>query len=64
MARSIPDDRLARLVQVATGVIIDQGFQRTRMDDVAEALGVAKGTVYLHSVRACVAREHCMVLDT
>ncbi len=48
MARSIPEDRLARLVQVATGVFIDQGFQRTRMDDVAEALGVAKGTVYLY----------------
>ena len=48
MARSIPDDRLSRLVEVATGVFIDQGFRQTRMDDVAESLGVAKGTVYLY----------------
>ena len=48
MARSSPPDRLQRLVEVATGVFIDQGFRHTRMDDVAEALGVAKGTVYLY----------------
>ena len=29
-------------------MFIDQGFRQTRMDDVAEALGVAKGTVYLY----------------
>jgi AcrR family transcriptional regulator len=48
MARAIPDDRLLRLVDVATGVFIDQGFRHTRMEDVAEALGVAKGTLYLY----------------
>ena len=48
MARSIPEDRLPRLVEVATGVFIEQGFKQTRMEDVAEALGVAKGTVYLY----------------
>jgi|SRR5882724_743643 len=48
MPRPIPDDRLFRLVEVATRVFIDQGFRQTRMDDVAEALGVAKGTVYLY----------------
>src|SRR5262245_44056238 len=48
MARPIPEDRLARLVEVATAVFIDQGFRQTRMEDVAEALGVAKGTVYLY----------------
>ena len=48
MARPIPEDRLSRLVEVATGVFIDQGFRHTRMDDVAEALGVAKGTLYLY----------------
>src|SRR6185503_6623676 len=48
MARAIPRDRLSRLVEVATAVFIEQGFRQTRMDDVAEALGVAKGTVYLY----------------
>jgi AcrR family transcriptional regulator len=48
MARPIPEDRLFRLVEVATAVFIEQGFRQTRMDDVAEALGVAKGTVYLY----------------
>jgi AcrR family transcriptional regulator len=36
------------LVDVATGVFIDQGYRHTRMEDVAEALGVAKGTLYLY----------------
>lgn len=48
MSRPIPSDRLQRLVEVATDVFIDQGFRHTRMDDVAQALGVAKGTVYLY----------------
>jgi AcrR family transcriptional regulator len=33
---------------VATSVFIDQGFRQTRMEDVADALGVAKGTIYLY----------------
>jgi len=48
MARSIPDDRLARLVECATEVFIAQGYRRTQMADVATALGVAKGTLYLY----------------
>src|SRR6187455_2760880 len=48
MARPIPEDRLPKLIEVATAVFIDQGFRQTRMEDVAEALGVAKGTVYLY----------------
>jgi len=48
MARAIPRDRLSRLVEVATSVFIEQGFRQTKMDDVAEALGVAKGTLYLY----------------
>ena len=48
MARSIPDDRLARLVECATAVFIAQGYRRTQMADVAKALGVAKGTLYLY----------------
>jgi len=46
MARAIPTDRLEQLVSAATEVFIAQGYRRTQMDDVARALGVAKGTLY------------------
>jgi AcrR family transcriptional regulator len=46
MARSIPAQRLQQLVEAATGVFIAQGYQRTQMEDVARALGIAKGTLY------------------
>ena len=48
MARTIPPDRLAHLVHCATDVFIAQGYQRTQMADIAAALGVAKGTLYLY----------------
>jgi AcrR family transcriptional regulator len=48
MARRIPDDRVEQLVEVATRVFIEQGYAKTQMADVATALGVAKGTVYLY----------------
>ncbi|MBY0275763.1 TetR/AcrR family transcriptional regulator [Candidatus Binatia bacterium] len=48
MARQIPDDRLAQLIDAATRVFIEQGYRRTQMADVAAALGVAKGTLYLY----------------
>src|SRR5947208_6713176 len=48
MPRTIPDDRLAKLVDCATEVFIAQGYQRTQMADVATAMGVAKGTLYLY----------------
>ena len=35
-----------KLVSAAAETFIAQGFQRTQMQDVADALGVAKGTVY------------------
>jgi len=46
MARSIPSDRLERLIEVATQTFIAQGYRQTQMADVAGALGVAKGTLY------------------
>ncbi|MBI3798372.1 MAG: helix-turn-helix transcriptional regulator [Deltaproteobacteria bacterium] len=57
MARTIPPDRLAHLVHCATDVFIAQGYQRTQMADIAAALGVAKGTLYLYveSLRSCPA---------
>jgi len=46
MARSIPSGRLERLIEVATETFIAEGYRRTQMADVAEALGIAKGTLY------------------
>jgi len=46
--RAAPDDRLDQLVACATRVFIEQGYRRTQMADVAEAMGVAKGTLYLY----------------
>jgi AcrR family transcriptional regulator len=44
--RPIPEDRLERLVEVATNAFITQGYRSTQIEDVARALGVAKGTLY------------------
>ena len=48
MPRAIPSDRLSQLIATATEVFIAQGYRRTQMADVAKALGVAKGTLYLY----------------
>jgi AcrR family transcriptional regulator len=48
MPRQIPADRIAALIACAARVFIRQGYRRTQMADVAEALGVAKGTLYLY----------------
>jgi AcrR family transcriptional regulator len=48
MSRRRSDSRLPDLVGVAARVFIDQGYRRTQMADVADALGVAKGTIYLY----------------
>jgi len=46
MARRIPEDRFDELVRAATRVFIEHGYRLTQMSDVAEAVGVAKGTLY------------------
>lgn len=48
MARRTPPDRLPQLITCAIKIFIEQGYHRTQMDDVAAALGVAKGTLYLY----------------
>jgi AcrR family transcriptional regulator len=48
VARSIPPDRFDALIRAATTVFLRQGYRRTQMADVAEELGVAKGTLYLY----------------
>lgn len=46
MARRIPKNRFDELVRAATQVFIERGYRRTQMSDIAEAVGVAKGTLY------------------
>lgn len=48
MARRRPDDRFSNILEAATAVFIDAGYRRTQMADVAAAMGVAKGTLYLY----------------
>ena len=48
MARAIPENRLKELLACATRVFIAHGYRRTQIADVARALGVAKGTLYLY----------------
>lgn len=48
MSRLAPESRFEELIDAATKVFIENGYQRTQMADVAEAMGVAKGTVYLY----------------
>lgn len=48
MPKPIPADRFDALIRAATHVFLEQGYRRTQMADVAEALGVAKGTLYLY----------------
>jgi len=46
MARRIPENRFDELVRAATAVFIARGYRLTQMSDVAEAIGIAKGTLY------------------
>jgi AcrR family transcriptional regulator len=48
-ARVIPPDRLPMVVDTAAGVFIRHGYRRTQMQDVADELGLAKGTLYLYA---------------
>jgi AcrR family transcriptional regulator len=48
MPRTVPPDRFDSIIRAATRVFLEQGYRRTQMADVAEALGLAKGTLYLY----------------
>jgi AcrR family transcriptional regulator len=48
MARHDPSARLRDLVRCATEVFIEWGYKGAQMEDVAKALGVAKGTIYVY----------------
>lgn len=49
MTRSIPPDRLLAVINAAARVFVTHGFRRAQMQDVAESLGVAKGTLYRYA---------------
>jgi AcrR family transcriptional regulator len=44
--RAIPEGRFSQLIDVATRTFIARGYRLTQMSDIAERLGVAKGTLY------------------
>lgn len=46
MPRVTPPDRAAKLLDAAAAAFVEHGFQHTQMDDIAERLGVSKGTIY------------------
>lgn len=46
MPRHRPADRFGQLLEAAVRIFIVEGYGRTQMQDVADVLGVAKGTVY------------------
>jgi AcrR family transcriptional regulator len=46
--RETAENRRAAILRAARAVFARQGFANTMMDDIAEAAGVAKGTVYLY----------------
>ena len=48
MPRTRPDDRLTKLVDAATAVFLEKGYRRAQIADVARAMNVAPGTVYLY----------------
>jgi len=42
------DDREQRILDAAADLIIRQGYDKTTMSDIAEAVGVSRGILYLH----------------
>jgi AcrR family transcriptional regulator len=63
MARTIPAERFQQLVDTATRIFIAQGYRRTQMADIAEAMSLGKGTLYgyVESKAALflLAADHC-----
>ena len=48
MARTMPENRFDDLVRAATEIFIARGYERTQMAEVADEMGVAKGTLYVY----------------
>ena len=48
MARTIPADRFQALIEAASAVFLEQGYERTQIADVARRMGLSKGSVYTY----------------
>lgn len=46
MSRVIPSGRLPAVIESAVGVFVTHGYRRSQMQDIADVLGLAKGTLY------------------
>jgi AcrR family transcriptional regulator len=46
MARVIPSTRFTRLIELATQTFIQRGYRQTQIAEVAQTLGVERGTIY------------------
>jgi AcrR family transcriptional regulator len=57
VSRQVPADRFSALIAAGTAMFVAHGYRRTQMQDVADAMGVAKGTVY-----AAVASKDALLL--
>jgi AcrR family transcriptional regulator len=60
MARTIPADRFHALLEAATAVFLEQGYERTQIADVARRMGLSKGSVYTY-VESKEALFHCVL---
>lgn len=40
--------RKADIIQAALSILLEKGYHRTRIDDIIERVGIAKGTFYYH----------------
>ncbi len=47
-ARAAPEERQEAILKAALDVFSENGFAGTRLDDIAQRAGVAKGTLYLY----------------
>ncbi|ASR35731.1 transcriptional regulator [Prauserella marina] len=77
MPRPLVPDRRGRILEAAHGLVLDRGWPRTTIADVAARAGIGKGAVYLEfpdkraildavlhrSTRELTARVHRRVLD-
>jgi AcrR family transcriptional regulator len=45
---NVSDERKSQILNAAEGVFTKKGFEEARMDDIAEATGLSKGTLYLY----------------
>lgn len=44
----VSEQRIAQILEAATAVFAERGFDRATMEDIAEAVGINKATIYLY----------------